>query len=267
VRGLEHGELVVEFQPEISLTSGSVGAAEALVRWNHPRRGKLEPTRFVPWAEESSLIVAIDRFVLSEACRWARRWATMRASDAPFVVSVNVSPRFMRQPDMVTEVMRVLRMTGVDPRCIQIEITERSALTDIDSTCSQLHELRALGVRVAIDDFGTGYSSLSYLKQLPIDVLKLDKSFVDGLDAGPADAAIVQAIVTMGHALGVKVTAEGVERLEQAHRLRDLGCDAAMGYLWSPSVPPEQLAATAESGFALNGGSREAVVLPLRARA
>jgi len=233
----------------------------------HPKRGLLPPEKFVPMAEESSLIVAIDRFVLREACRWARRWTTQRPADRPLVVSVNLSPRYMRQPDVVSDITSVLRETGIDPRCIQLEITERLAVTDIDSTCSQLHQLRAIGVRVAVDDFGTGYSSLSYLKQLPIDVLKLDKSFVDGLDVAAADLAIVQAIVTMGHALGVKVTAEGVERPEQAARLRELGCDSGMGWLWSKSVPPEQLGALADAGFSPSGGPRSAVVVPLRARA
>jgi diguanylate cyclase (GGDEF)-like protein/PAS domain S-box-containing protein len=266
-RALEHGELLVHFQPEVELRSGNVVSSEALLRWQHPRKGMLDPDSFIPLAEESSLIVAIDRFVLREACQWARRWTNLRTGDEPLVVSVNLSPRFMRQAEVVTEVTAVLRETGVDPRCIQLEITERSALTDLETTCAQLHQLRALGVRVAVDDFGTGYSSLSYLKQLPIDVLKLDKSFVDGLEGGAADLAIVQAIVTMGHALGVKVTAEGVERQEQAARLRDLGCDAAMGWLWSKAVPAHQLASIAEAGFRPDGGAREGVVLELRKRA
>lgn len=263
-RALDHGELVVHFQPEIALKTGRVVAAEALLRWNHPRRGLLDPPLFVPLAEESSLIVAIDRFVLREACRWARRWAEGRPADQPLVVSVNLSPRYMRQGDVVADITSVLRETGVDPRVVQLEITERMALTDLDMSCSQLHQLRALGVRVAVDDFGTGYSSLSYLKQLPIDVLKLDKSFVDGLDGTAADLAIVQAIVTMGHALGVKITAEGVERTEQAVRLRELGCDSAMGWLWTAAVPPEQLGVVAESGFMPDGGVRNGVVVPLR---
>src|SRR5262249_25205091 len=183
------------------------------------------------------------------------------------VVSVNLSPRFMRQPDMVSDVTSMLRQCGVDPRRVQLEITERSALTDLEGTCSQLHQLRAIGVRVSVDDFGTGYTSLPYLKQLPIDVLKLDKSFVEELDGAPVDAAIVQAIVTMGHALGVKVTAEGVERAEQVARLRELGCDTAMGWLWSPAVAPERFRAIAEAGFAPDGRARDAVIVPLRARA
>jgi diguanylate cyclase (GGDEF)-like protein/PAS domain S-box-containing protein len=266
-RALEHGELIVQFQPEVELRSGNVISTEALLRWQHPRRGMLEPDSFIPLAEESSLIVAIDRFVLREACQWSRRWTNLRTGDDPLVVSVNLSPRFMRQSDVVADITAVLRESGVDPCCIQLEITERSAVTDLETTCAQLHQLRALGVRVAVDDFGTGYSSLSYLKQLPIDVLKLDKSFVDGLDEAASDLAIVQAIVTMGHALGVKITAEGVERKEQASLLRELGCDSAMGWLWSKAVPAEQLASVAEAGFKPDGGARAGVVVELRKRA
>ncbi len=263
-RALEHGELVVHFQPEVALDTGAVVGTEALLRWMHPTKGELMPARFVPFAEESSLIVAIDRYVLREASRWAKRWSAARAKGDSFIVSVNLSPRFMRQSDVVEDITKVLHETGVDPRLVQIEITERSALTDLETTCAQLHELRSIGVRVAVDDFGTGYSSLSYLKQLPIDVLKLDKSFVDGLEGAPSDLAIVQAIVTMGHALGVKVTAEGVERAEQAAQLRELGCDSAMGWLWSHALPAEQLGPCADAGFAPNGGSRDGVVVPLR---
>jgi diguanylate cyclase (GGDEF)-like protein len=266
-RALEHGELLVHFQPEIEIKTGKVVATEALLRWRHPRKGMLEPDGFIPLAEESSLIVAIDRFVLAEACQWSRLWNSQNGGADPLVVSVNLSPRFMRQADVVADITSVLRESGVDPRCVQLEITERSAVTDIETTCAQLHQLRALGVRVAVDDFGTGYSSLSYLKQLPIDVLKLDKSFVDGLDEAESDVAIVQAIVTMGHALGVKVTAEGVERKEQAARLRELDCDSAMGWLWSKAVPAEELAALADAGFRLEGGVRAGVVVEMRKRA
>jgi diguanylate cyclase (GGDEF)-like protein/PAS domain S-box-containing protein len=263
-RALEHGDLIVHFQPELDLVTGDVIAAEALVRWQHPRRGLLEPGAFIPFAEESSLIVAIDRFVLVQACRWARAWAPLRSNGEQLVVSVNLSPRFMRQADVVAEVTAVLHETGVDPRCVQLEITERTALTDLETTCIQLHQLRALGIRVAIDDFGTGYSSLSYLRRLPIDVLKLDRSFLDGIDAVDTDAAIVQAVITMGHALGMKVTAEGVERAPQAARLRELGCDSAMGWLWSKAVPPEDLRGLMQHGFHVLQG--DAVVLPMRAR-
>ena len=257
-RAIDNGELVVNFQPEMELTSGRVVATEALIRWEHPKRGVIMPDRFVPFAEESGLIVAIDKFVLREACGWARVWSKLERPTAmignevePLVVSVNLSPRFMRQDDVVAEIVRVFEETGVDPRCVQIELTERSALTDLEFTSMKLRQLRALGVRVAIDDFGTGYSSLSYLKRLPIDVLKLDKTLLDAVDTVEADVAIVQAAITMGHALGMTITAEGVERVEQANQLRALGCDSAVGWLWSPAVSPEQLGAYAMCGFSM----------------
>ncbi len=179
-RAIDHKELVIHFQPEIDLATGRVVSAEALARWQHPRRGPAGARRVRARSRRSRASSSpIDRFVLREACTWARRWSQEREDGEPLVVSVNLSPRFMRQPDVVADITAALRETEVDPRCIQLEITERSALTDLDNTCSQLHELRALGVRIAIDDFGTGYSSLSYLKRLPIDTLKLDRSFLD----------------------------------------------------------------------------------------
>jgi diguanylate cyclase (GGDEF)-like protein/PAS domain S-box-containing protein len=248
-RAIDNGELIVYFQPEVELVSGRVVATEALIRWLHPTRGLVEPDRFVPVAEESPLIVAIDRLVLREASRWARCWSKLAREGDPVVVSVNLSPRFLAQADAVADVVRALDETGVDPRCLQIELTERSALTDLEVTSLKLGQLRSLGLRVAIDDFGTGYSSLSYLKQLPLDVLKLDRSFLETIDTVEGDVAIVQAMITMGHALGMKVTAEGVERVEQADRLRELGCDSAMGWLWSAAVTPEILGECAAAGF------------------
>jgi diguanylate cyclase (GGDEF)-like protein/PAS domain S-box-containing protein len=259
-RALEHDELVVLFQPEIELTTGRVVKAEALIRWVHPVRGIIGPERFVPFAEESGLIVEMDRYVLREACHWAQEWAGIPREGTPVVVSVNLSPRFMRQDDAVEDILRVLNETGVDPHCVQIELTERSAL-DVESTSVQLRQLRRLGVRVAIDDFGTGYSSLSYLKCLPVDVLKIDKSFLDTIDTVAPELAIVQAVITMGHALGMQVTAEGVERVEQADCLRELGCDSAMGWLWSAAVQPERIAEISATGFAMGRGG-----IPMRAR-
>jgi diguanylate cyclase (GGDEF)-like protein/PAS domain S-box-containing protein len=246
-RAIENHELVVRYQPEVELATGRVRRAEALVRWQHPERGLLDPGSFVPFAEESSLIVAIDRYVLREACKRVREWQP--AIGDRMVVSVNLSPRFMRQADVVTDITQIITETGVDPRCVQLEITERTALTDVDTTVTRLHELRALGIRVAIDDFGTGYSSLGYLKRLPVDVVKLDRSFVESMDTQTSDVAIVQAVITMGHALGMKVTAEGVERPEQAARLRALGCDTAMGWLWSPAMPSGDLPDLIAEGF------------------
>jgi diguanylate cyclase (GGDEF)-like protein/PAS domain S-box-containing protein len=258
-RALDAGQLVVKFQPEFSLATGEVVAAEALVRWQHPKRGLLQPDDFIPFAEESSLILAVDRHVLREACRSARLWSGLRRGRDRVVVSVNLSPRFIRQADAVGEITTTLHDTDLDPRCLQIEITERTALTDVDRTVETLQRLRLLGVRVAIDDFGTGYSSLSYMKRLPVDVVKLDRTFVESMDVLESDVAIVQAVITMGHALGMKVTAEGVERVEQATRLRRLGCDTAMGWYWTSAVDAAAMLDIVEDGV-----GDDNVVVPIR---
>jgi diguanylate cyclase (GGDEF)-like protein/PAS domain S-box-containing protein len=238
LRALEHDELVVHFQPEYDLGSGRVVTVEALVRWEHPDEGLLNPGRFIPIAEESGLVTAIDRFVLQSACRAITEWQRAGADDS-VVVSVNISPRFFAQPDAADAITRVLAEHRVEPRRLQLEITERTALSDVDHTIVTLQRLRRLGVRVAIDDFGTGYSSLGYLKQLPVDVVKLDRTFVDGIDRNSRDVAIVEAVITMSHALGLKVTAEGVERGAQADALAALGCDTATGWYWSAAVEPD----------------------------
>jgi diguanylate cyclase (GGDEF)-like protein/PAS domain S-box-containing protein len=258
---VDNGGLIVRYQPEFSLTTGEVVAAEALVRWDHPTRGLLEPDDFVPVAEESSLMLALDRHVLREACRCARVWSERRWGRDRVIVSVNLSLRFIRQPDVIDDIVATLREVDADPRCLQIEITERTALSDVDRTIETLEGLRRLGIRIAIDDFGTGYSSLGYLKRLPIDVVKLDRTFVESMDALEADVAIVQAVITMGHALGMKVTAEGVERVEQAARLRRLGCDTAMGFYWSSAVDADDFDEILREG---SGDARRALPLGLQ---
>jgi diguanylate cyclase (GGDEF)-like protein/PAS domain S-box-containing protein len=263
-RALDNDELIVRFQPEFSLATGEVVAAEALVRWQHPTRGLMEPDDFIPVAEESSLILAVDRYVMREACRSAQRWSQVRRWRDRVVVSVNLSPRFIRQTTAVAEISAALREVSVDPRCLQIEITERTALTDIDRTVDTLRKLRLLGVRVAIDDFGTGYSSLSHLKRLPIDVVKLDPAFVESMDVLESDVAIVQAVITMAHALGMKVTAEGVERVEQATRLRRLGCDTAMGWYWTSAVSADDIVDILRDGVESRVGDGGRAVVPMR---
>ena len=264
-KALERGELTLYFQPEVELVTGRVVAAEALIRWKHPTRGLLKPDAFVPFAEDSSLIVSVDRYVLREACRWARSWESERPRGSRLVVSVNLSPRFVRQPEFMSEITSILRETEVDPRTLRMEITERTALVDLDQTLDRLHQLRALGIQVAIDDFGTGYSALGYLKRLPVDVVKLDRSFVESMDLLDSDVAIVQAVITMAHALGMKVTAEGVEREEQAQRLAALGCDTAMGWHWSRAVLPEVLGTLLDECYVMESGPG-ATVVPFPAR-
>jgi diguanylate cyclase (GGDEF)-like protein/PAS domain S-box-containing protein len=263
-RGLERGELEVHFQPERDLQTDRITGAEALVRWRHPARGLLLPESFVPLAEESGLIIAVDRAVLRAACTWSRRWARDRADGERPVVSVNVSPQSVRQDEFVDDVLDALRETEADPRRLQIEITERTALSELEGAVVKLEQLRALGVRVAIDDFGTGYSALGYLKRLPVDVLKLDRSFVDEMDTSDGSLAIVEAVITMAHALGLDVTAEGIERPEQAQRLAALGCKRGSGWLWSRAVPPEEL--TEMLAAELPSEHVDARVVPFRRR-
>ncbi|MCZ7525451.1 MAG: EAL domain-containing protein [Acidimicrobiia bacterium] len=258
-RAVEDGELVVHYQPEVSLAGGSIVTLEALVRWDHPIRGLLLPSTFVPFAEESSLVVAIDRYVLREACRWIRRWRESGRVRPGVRVSVNLSPRFVRQLEAVEDVMGVLAETGADPRCLQIEITERTALADDERTVETLRALRELGIGIAIDDFGTGYSSLAYLKRLPVDVLKLDRSFVEAMDTVAVDAAIVEAVVSMGRAIGLRVVAEGVERAEQAELLASLGCDTAQGTYYAEALAPPAVEELLAGPIV---GRREGRVLP-----
>ena len=235
LRAVRQGELTVHYQPEMSLADGSIVALEALVRWEDPRRGLVLPSDFLALAEESSLIVAIDRLVLRTACADARRWAQRHGASAP-AIAVNLSTRFLRQSEAVDEVAFALEESGLDPTLLQVEITERTAIVDERTTVDTLERMRGLGVRVAIDDFGTGYASLDYLKRLPVDAVKLDHSFVEGMETAASDAAIIQAVITMSHALGLTVTAEGVERPEQAVVLRSLGCDTAQGVHFSPAL-------------------------------
>jgi EAL domain-containing protein (putative c-di-GMP-specific phosphodiesterase class I) len=236
-RAVERGELLLHFQPEVSLCQGDMLAVEALIRWDHPERGLISPGAFIPLAEETDLVVAIDRFVLAEATRCAHGW---QASLGPVVVSVNLSPRWLRRHAACDEILEIVAASGLDPKLLQVEVTERLALGD-DGAVECLERLRGAGLRVAVDDFGTGHSALGYLRRFPIDVIKLDRSFVERVDRVSPEAAIVQAVIALGHALDMHVTAEGVERAEQVDRLRALGCDSAQGHYFSVPVPLEEL--------------------------
>jgi diguanylate cyclase (GGDEF)-like protein/PAS domain S-box-containing protein len=233
-RALSNDELVLHYQPEVDLASGAVVAFEALVRWNHPNRGLLMPTDFIPFAEDSDLVVALDRHVVERALRDAADWQAVAGKLMP--VSINLSPRSLRRPDGASGLLEQLRDARLDPRAVIFEITERTALAQDEQTARALHDLRALGVGIAIDDFGTGYSSLGYLREYPVNAIKLDRSFVGDLDRAAVDAAIVQAMITLGHALGARITAEGVEHVAQADRLRALGCDGAQGFHFAPPM-------------------------------
>ena len=239
-QAVEHGELVVHYQPEIEVPSGRVVGAEALLRWQHPARGLLPAAEFIHLAEETGLIVGIGLWVLREACNQQVIW--LRSfPDQPMLVRVNLSARQLGQRDLLSQVMTILHETAVDPSHLCLEITETAVMADAEISLEVLEKLRSLGVGLAIDDFGTGYSSLSYLKRFPVDVVKIDRSFVDGLGNDPDDTAIVQAIMVLAGALGLNVTAEGVETEVQLAELIRLGCSRVQGYLFARPGPPHEL--------------------------
>ncbi|MBV9410221.1 MAG: EAL domain-containing protein, partial [Acidimicrobiia bacterium] len=238
-RALERDELVLNYQPEVSLRSGRIIGAEALVRWEHPERGLLMPDEFIPMAEETGLIIPLGRHVLLKACEQAVNWQERFGMGAPARVSVNVSGRQL--PTLVRDVARVLGRTGLDPRSLVLEITESVVMDDPEAAIPTFQALRQMGVALAIDDFGTGYSSLSWLKHFPISTLKVDKSFVQGLGVDPADRAIVQSVLTMAECLDVSVTAEGIETADQAAELVGLGCLSGQGYYYARPQPCEEM--------------------------
>ncbi len=239
------GGLLVYFQPEIDLTTGEVTGAEALARWNHPVEGLLDAGAFIELAEESGLIIDLGAWVLREACSIAGRWHQVLPAAEHFTLRVNLSARQIAQADVVDTVIDALAAAGFPAERLCLEITETALMQDPASALRVLTELRALGVELAVDDFGTGYSSLAYLKRFPVDVLKIDRSFVDGLGEDAEDTAIVAAIVGMARALGLALVAEGVETQRHLDELRRLGCERAQGFLFSRPVPVDAFLALA----------------------
>lgn len=229
-------ELHVLYQPIVSLVNERVIGAEALVRWNRPGFGLLTPDQFIPIAEESSLVSAVDCWVLQEACHRGAKWC-----EAGGTIAVNLSARTLQQDDVIHALKQALKQTSIPPRQLTMEITETTLLSGKGTTTHNLNRLRELGVKLSIDDFGTGHSSLSQLQQIDVDVLKVDQSFVAVMDKDESSAAIVSAIITLGHALGLTLIAEGVERASQAELLREQECDAGQGWLFGRPLPPEDI--------------------------
>jgi EAL domain-containing protein (putative c-di-GMP-specific phosphodiesterase class I) len=229
-RALERGELRVHYQPQVDLATGETVGLEALVRWEHPERGLLSAQEFIPLAEEIGLIDAIDAWVLGEACRQLRDW---REGSRRIPVSVNLSARGLERAPLVAEVAETISGSGVDPQLLSLEITESSALHHDDTTLERLHALKTLGVNVGLDDFGTGYASLSALSNFPLDILKIDRSFVTDLSEDANKRRIVAATISLAHALGLTPVAEGVERREDLAELKALGCERAQGHLFA----------------------------------
>jgi diguanylate cyclase (GGDEF)-like protein/PAS domain S-box-containing protein len=236
-RAIDREEFRIHYQPIVSLADGRCVGAEALVRWQHPERGLVAPGEFVGIGEETGLIVPIGALVIQDACEQAARWKRESDPERPFVVSVNLSARQLAQTDLVGRVGDVLERTGIEPSSLGLEITESVLLDDSDSTVGSILALKQLGVQLSIDDFGTGYSSVGYLKRFPVDAVKVDRSFVDGLGTDPEDTAIVSAVISLGHALGLTVVAEGVETRTQLDELISLGCDQAQGFYFEAPQP------------------------------
>ena len=240
-RGLREHEFLLHFQPQVSLKTGQVEGVEALVRWHHPTLGLLAPGDFVPLAEQTGLIVKLGDWVLRNACRQARAW--QRAGLRPMTVGVNVSARQFRERDWIGQVAAALAESELEPRWLELELTESVIMQDPRTAVATMQALRDLGVQLAIDDFGTGYSNLSSLNTFPISRLKIDQSFVQGLPTARGDSAITGAVVSLGHQLGLSVIAEGVETTTQMDVLRSMGCDAVQGYLVGRPMPASALEA------------------------
>jgi EAL domain-containing protein (putative c-di-GMP-specific phosphodiesterase class I) len=237
-RAIRSDEIVVHYQPTIDLGDGEIAGFEALVRWNHPLRGLVPPIDFVPIAEQTGLIHALGSTVLRLACEAAVEFN--RARLRPLTMSVNVTAQQLARADFVDEVLGVLTDVGLAPQRLTLEITESVLLQDVASIVERLRALREHGIRIAIDDFGTGYSSLSYLRDLPLDILKVDKAFVDRVDTDVTDAALTEAIVAMSRSMNLITVAEGVENEGQAAWLTDAMCSYGQGFLWSKPVPKAQ---------------------------
>jgi diguanylate cyclase (GGDEF)-like protein len=243
-RALARRELRVHYQPLVHFDGAEVIGFEALLRWEHPQRGLMLPAQFVPLAEETGLIVPMGAWVLDEVCAQVARWNSLaEPGDPPLQVSVNLSARQLTHPDLVATVAEAIGRAGIEPSTLVLEITETVLMDDPETASTILHALRSLGVKLAIDDFGTGHSSLGYLKALPVNCLKIDRAFVSGLSVDPDDEAIVAAVVRMGHALGLEVTAEGIETLAQLEALEALGCDVGQGFYFARPQPGEVVSA------------------------
>ncbi len=235
---INRGELVVHYQPQVNTHTRRMICSEALVRWNHPERGILEPKHFIPAAEDTGFITDIDEWVMRAACAQIRAW--LDAGLLPVCIAVNLSARAFQDPDLTKRIAQVLSDTGTPPKFLDIEITESLAMSNIELTIDCLNEISKMGVRTSIDDFGTGYSSLSYLKKLPIQKLKIDQSFIRDITVDQDDRAIIRAVIAMAHNLNIRVLAEGVESEGQFSFLRDTNCDEAQGYLFSKPLPGQQ---------------------------
>ena len=236
---IDRDELVVYYQPIIDLTTMKLNGFEALMRWNHPQRGLVPPNEFIPVAEETNFIIPLTLWILQKSCRQLVEWQKRSPLNKNLMMSVNLSGKHFAQPDIVEQIRWIIKETGVNPACLKLEITESAIMENAESTIAMLKTLRHLGLQLSIDDFGTGYSSLSYLHRFPIDMLKVDRSFVGSMEDGTENGEIVRTIIALAKTLNLSVVAEGIESIHQLHQLRILGCEFGQGYLFSRPVPAE----------------------------
>ena len=238
---VEEEEFVVHYQPVMNIGDGSISGVEALVRWNHPQRGLLQPSEFLGEAEESGHVVPIDRWVLREACRQVRAWQTRIPGAEHLSVHVNLSARDLQHEGLALEIGEAVRGSGLAPTDVILEITETTLVDDADAVATELGKLKELHVVLALDDFGTGFSSLSHLYEFPIDIIKIDRSFVGALGIDTRSPDLVKALVELGHTLGLTIVAEGVEQAAQLEYLRSIGCERAQGYYFAKPLDAEDL--------------------------
>jgi diguanylate cyclase (GGDEF)-like protein/PAS domain S-box-containing protein len=247
-KALDNKEFRLFYQPIVSLDTGVMVEVEALIRWMHPEKGMICPSDFIPLAEENGLICSIGRWVLYEACRQGNEWRRSIPRIPPLVISVNLSARQLQEPKLLEEINMAVEQSGFSPDLLKIEITESATMEEGQETITKLDSIRQLGIRLAVDDFGTGYSSMSYLSSLPIDTLKIDRSFIAKMMSSMDDGAIVEAIVSLGKMLHMSITCEGIETREEAIKLRALGSDRGQGYYFGRPVPAEEITNTLQSG-------------------
>jgi EAL domain-containing protein (putative c-di-GMP-specific phosphodiesterase class I) len=239
-RAIERDQLTVHYQPVVALDSGRLTGVEALVRWQHPQRGLVPPASFIPLAEQTGLIIPLGHWVLEAACRQVHQWEQAGLGGG-LDLNVNASVRQLKEPAFVATVAEVLQQTGLQPGRLILEITESLLMENLDALLEVLHQLRGLGVRLAIDDFGTGYSSLAYLVKLPVQVLKIDRSFITGLHDDPNNLTLVRSILALARDLQLQTVAEGIEQAHLAEELHQLGCQKGQGYWFSRPLPAADL--------------------------
>jgi diguanylate cyclase (GGDEF)-like protein/PAS domain S-box-containing protein len=247
---IERDEFTLRYQPIVLLHTGEIAGVEALVRWNHPTRGMMSPLTFIPLAEETGLIVPLGRWVVREACRQAVGWQSLRPEGHPLTLTINISGHQLQGEHVVEDVRRALSDSGLDPRNLVLEITESVLMQQSETILERLHALKALGVRLAIDDFGTGYSSLGYLQRFPIDILKIDKSFVDDVGRGDTESALARAVIALGETLQLQTIAEGIELKQQLSGLQDLGCELGQGFFFDKPIEPADIETALRNAYA-----------------